>query len=412
MRLSRLTALEHGKLRAELEDLGTRIEQLRKLVDNESERKRHVREELAELTVTFGDGRRTEIVEANEFPLPMGGASGAALVLLSRLGYVKALPGRAGAGLSGAEALAGRVGDFAERAFLCRGQDHMLVVTSGGSAHTIPVSALPLETRSSRGRSLSDYVDLKKNDRVVAVTPVDEWENRYLVTVTRMGQVKRTELSEYANARAGGIIGAGLSDEDSLIAALVTDGSTELVLATRHGQAIRFAEQEARPMGRSARGVRAIDLAAGDEVVSAAAPRRDTSFCVATRLGHAKRLPLTELRLQSRAGRGVTILPDRDKAGDLVGLLELHGEDTIAWELESGDVVFTDADGLRPRGRRAPTSLALRDVAEEPAVRAVRLSAAPRALETKAEPATVPSQPETEPDDSRMQAELELAADR
>ncbi len=415
MRLSRLTALEHRKLRAELEDLGTRIEQLRKLVDMESVRKRHLREELAELTATFGDGRRTEILETDEFPLPTAGASGAVLVLLSRLGYIKALPARAGAGLSGAEALTGRVGDFAKRAFLCRGQDHMLVVTSSGAAHTVPLSSLPLETRSSRGRPLSDYLDLKESDRIVSTTHVDEWADRYLVTVTRTGQVKRTELTEYANARAGGIIGAGLLGDDTLIAALVTDGSSELVLATRHGQAIRFPEQEARPMGRSARGVRAIDLAPGDEVVAARAPRRDTSFCLATRLGHVKRLPLTELRVQSRAGKGVTVLPNRDKAGDLVELVELNGEDEIAWELESGDLVLTSTDRLKPRGRRAATVLALADMEEEPAVRAVHLRAAARAAETtteQAEDGEPGSETATEAGDSRIQAQLELAADR
>ncbi|MEJ2343205.1 MAG: DNA gyrase subunit A, partial [Gemmatimonadales bacterium] len=375
MRLSRLTTLEHKKLQAELDALGTKIEELRKLVEVESERKRHLRRELAELMALYTDGRRTEILEGGEFPLPSGGASGAALVIVSRLGYVKALAARTGAGLSGAEALEGRAGDFARRAFLCRGGDHLLSVTAAGSVHTLPVSALPLETRSSRGRALADFIDLEEGDRVIAVTPIDTWTERYLVTVTRRGQVKRTELSEYANARANGIIGTGLSKEDEVTAALVTNGSGELVLATRLGQAIRFAEEDVRPMGRSARGVRAIDLAPGDEVVAALAPRRDTSFCLATRRGHGKRLPLTELRLQSRAGKGVDILPDRAKVGELVGLVELHGSDRLVWELASGELVFSDGDRLKARARRAATLRVLRDMGMDGAVKAIHLAA-------------------------------------
>jgi DNA gyrase subunit A len=375
MRLSRLTTLEHNKLQAELDALGTKIDELRKLVEVEAERKRHLRRELAELMALYTDGRRTEILEGGEFPLPSGGASGAALVIVSRLGYVKALAARAGAGLSGAEALEGRAGDFARRAFLCRGGDHLLSVTAAGSVHTLPVSALPLETRSSRGRALADFIDLEEGDRVIAVTPIDTWTERYLVTVTRRGQVKRTELSEYANARANGIIGTGLSKEDEVTAALVTNGSGELVLATRLGQAIRFAEEDVRPMGRSARGVRAIDLAPGDEVVAALAPRRDTSFCLATRRGHGKRLPLTELRLQSRAGKGVDILPDRAKVGELVGLVELHGSDRLVWELASGELVFSDGDRLKARARRAATLRVLRDMGMDGAVKAIHLAA-------------------------------------
>jgi DNA gyrase subunit A len=418
MRLSRLTTLEHRKLHAELDELGTRIGELRKLVEEETERKRHLRRELSELATRYADGRRTEILEGGRFPLPSGGASGAVLVLVSRLGYVKALAARAGAGLSGAEALEGRVGDFARRAFLCRGGDHLMAVTASGSVHTLPVSELPLETRSSRGRALADFIDLAEGDRVIAVTPVDNWTDHYLVTVTRRGQVKRTQLSEYSNARASGIIGAGLSNEDEVTAALVTDGSGELVLATRLGQAIRFSEEEVRPMGRGARGVRAIDLAPGDEVVAAVVPRRDSSFCLATRRGHGKRLPITELRLQSRAGKGMGILPDLEKVGDLVGLVELHGNDRLVWELASGELVFSDGDRLKARARRAATLRVLRDIDVDAVVNAIHVAATGASDVEDKEAATSAAGEdvaEQRPEASAgvpLQAQLELAGDR
>ena len=429
MRLARLTALEQRKLGSELEELGRRIEELRLLVEDEEVRKSHVRGELADLASRYGDVRRTEILDGGRFPLPSGGASGAVLVLVSRLGFVKALPLRAGAGLSGAEALESRSGDFARHAFLCRGEDHLLVVTASGAAHTLRVSELPLDTRSSRGRSLTEVVDLKKGDRVVAVTPVDHWADGYLVTVTRQGQLKRTALGEYANARAGGIIATGLSEDDEVVSALVTEGQGELVLATRLGQVIRFPERDARPMGRAARGVRAIDLADGDAVVAALAPRRDASFGLATRRGHAKRVPLTELRSQSRAGKGVAVLADLHKAGEIVGFVELHGNDRLAWELESGELVFTDGDDLKPRGRRDASLLVLRDMAQGGFVRALFPAAGPQAAEAERSsgragerrdaspdgdgPATSAATGETSsPEGGEVQAELGLGSER
>lgn len=411
MRLSRLTALEHRKLDGELDQLEARIAELRQLAEHEEHRKQSLRSELSRLTSLFGDGRRTEILEGDSFPLPSGGADGAVLVLLSRRDYVKALPIRAGAGLSGAEAIESRAGDYVRRAFLCRGSDRLLIVSAAGSAYTPHVSDLPLETRSSRGRALSEFVALAADDRVVSATPVGEWKDRFLVTVTRKGQVKRTELAEYANARAGGIIGAGLSGDDEVVAALVTDGSAELVLATRAGRAIRFAEQEIRPMGRSARGVRGIDMPAGDEVVAAEAPHRDASFCLATTLGYGKRLPLTELRLQSRAGKGVGILPDRDKAGDLVGFVELRGDDRLMWELDSGELVASDGNRLQPRSRRAATVRVLKGLKGEAVVRALHVAAVGQNAGEDASVAEDASIAEDTSVAEEVQAELELAPD-
>ncbi|MEE9576224.1 MAG: DNA gyrase C-terminal beta-propeller domain-containing protein, partial [Gemmatimonadota bacterium] len=274
------------------------------------------------------------------------------------------------------------------------------------------------ETRSSRGRALSEFVALAADDRVVSATPVGEWKDRFLVTVTRKGQVKRTELAEYANARAGGIIGAGLSGDDEVVAALVTDGSAELVLATRAGKAIRFAEREIRPMGRSARGVRGIDMPEGDEVVAAEAPRRDASFCLATTLGYGKRLPLTELRLQSRAGKGVRVLPDREKAGDLVGFVELRGDDRLMWELDSGELLASDGNRLQPRSRRAATVRILKGLKGEAVVRALHVAAGGRNAgedDSIAEDASVAQDASVAKDTSvaeDVQAELELAPDR
>mgnify|MGYP006280809353 CR=1 FL=1 len=355
MRLARLTGLERIGLEDELEELRGRIRELKVLVEDEQARRDHLAGELADLQERYGDPRRTEILDDDgEFPLPSGGEAGATLVLISKRGYVKAQAVRGGTGgMAGAEALAEREGDFARRAILCRGTDTLLAVTRRGNAHTLSLADLPRATRSSRGKPLADFLELEEGDEPAAVAAVEDFEaeGRYLVTVSRRGQVKRTELSEFANVRAGGIIAAGLEEGDEVLEALVTDGTAELVLATRHGQAIRFEEEEVRAMGRSARGVKGIDLEEDDEVVSALAPRRDSRLLAAGDRGYGKRVPFTELRLQGRAGKGTTVLPGREEAGDLVGLLEVRPDDRIVWELESGELRRTGASEVNERSR-------------------------------------------------------------
>ncbi|MFW6192961.1 MAG: DNA gyrase subunit A [Gemmatimonadota bacterium] len=353
MRLQRLTGLEHDRLHEELRQLEARIGELRRLVEDEAVRREHLVSDLEELVGRYGDARRTEILDGEgEFPLPTGGGGQATLVLVSRRGYVKAQPVRTSAGMAGAEAMRERENDFARWGLLCRGDDTLLVLTRRGNAHAVPLGDLPRGTRSSRGRPLTEFLDLEDGDEPVALFPVESDDDEgYVLTVSRRGQVKRTALEAYANVRSGGIIGAGVADDDEILAALRTDGDAELVLATRTGQAIRFEEDEIRPMGRSARGVKGIDLEEGDEVVAALAPRRDAELLVASAAGFGKRVPVTELRLQGRAGKGAAILPDRDSAGDLVGLLDVYAGDDVVWELGSGEMVETAVAEVRARSR-------------------------------------------------------------
>ncbi len=355
MRLSQLTGLEAKKLEDELSELRTRIEALRRLVEEEGFRREFLREELRELIGRYGDARRTEILDDGEpFPIPTGGGGEALVVMVSRRGYVKAQPARGGTGLAGAEAMSSRQGDFARQAFLCRGTDRLLVLTARGSAHDVRIADLPRGTRSSRGKPLADFLSLEEGDRPVALLPVNGSENgeRYLIVATRMGQVKRTELEEYRNIRSGGIIGTGLQKGDEVAAAFLTEGGAEVLLATAAGQAIRFREEEIRPMGRSARGVKGIDLDPDDVVVAALAPRRDAELLAATARGYGKRVPLTEFRVQGRAGKGTGMLPERVKVGDLVGLLEVHPADRVVWETDQGELFDTPAAEILTRDRR------------------------------------------------------------
>ncbi len=364
MRLARLTGLEREKLGDELGELRRSIERLRELVEDEEARRSFLRDDLRDLIATYGDARRTEILDDDRpFPVPSGGDAGATLLMLSRRGYVKALPARTSGGMAGAEAMAGRERDFVRQAFLCRGDARLLAITARGNAHLLSVADLPRGTRSSRGKRLDDFIELELGDEVVGAFPVDAFEaDRYVLVATRKGQVKRTELAEYANARAAGIIAAGVERGDEVIAAFLTEGGSQVLLATRMGQTIRFEEEEIRPMGRSARGVKGLELAEGDVVVAALAPRRDSDLVAATASGYGKRIPLTEFRVQGRAGKGTNMLPERKKTGGLVGLVEVQLGDRVMWELSDGELVVSEAAGILARARRE----ASRPVVEPP----------------------------------------------
>lgn len=366
MRLARLTQLESRKLATERMALAERIEELRELVEQDDARRNLLISEVTELAARFGDERRTVILdESQPFPLPSGGDSGSSLVLLSRLGFVKAQPvrGGSGEGMAGAAAMAERTGDFVTQALLARSETELLVFTATGLVKSIGVADLPVGTRSSRGKAISELVDLAPDDAIIAVHPVPSTiENRFVLTISQQGQVKRTELTEYGNVRGAGIKAAGLSGDDRLLDAWLTDGTADVILATRHGQMIRFDESEIRAMGRSARGVRGIDLAANDRLVSSVCPHRDDELFLVTTTGRAKRMPLTEVRRQGRAGKGLSVLPDRNRAGDLVGVISVSGDQPIVFETASGAII-DGRTGATPSGGRRDAAAPVREVA-------------------------------------------------
>jgi DNA gyrase subunit A len=354
MRLARLTQLERKKLIEELEALRRRIDELRFLVEEDSARRDLLRAELAELSLRYGDDRRTEILDESEtFPLPSGESGESSLVMISRLGYAKAQAVRGSGGTSGAEAMAERDGDFVRQTFVARGSTEVLLFTAQGSVHSVPVKELPRGTRSSRGKPISDLVELAAGDRIVSVVPVPEFDSgRFLLFVTRDGQVKRTSLAEYSNVRSGGIRAIGLAGDDEVMMVRPSVGTGDLLLATRRGLAIRFAEEEVRVMGRTARGVRGIELGKDDVLVAALVPRRDSELLVIGADGYGKRVPFTEMKKQGRAGKGMAILPDTDRSGSLVGLLPVHPGDLGMCELASGEVVPIAVEALPVKPRR------------------------------------------------------------
>jgi DNA gyrase subunit A len=365
MRLSRLTQLESRKLATERDSLAERIDELRLLVEEDSTRRRLLIDELNDLAIRFGDERRTVILdESRPFPLPSGGDAGSSLVLLSRLGYVKAQPvrGGAGEGMAGAKAMSERGGDFVTQAFVARSETELLAFTAAGLVKSLRVADLPVGTRSSRGGSLGQLMDVSADDAIVAVHAVpDTSDERFVLTISASGMVKRTALSEYGNVRGSGIKAVGLAGDDRLLDVHLTDGTTDVVIATRHGQMIRFDETEIRTMGRSARGVKGIELSSGDSVVGSACPQADDDFYLVTSEGSAKNLPLTELRRQGRAGKGLTVLPDRESAGDLIGIVAGPGDRPVVFEGTSG-AIAEGRTGASPSAARRDAATRIRTI--------------------------------------------------
>jgi DNA gyrase subunit A len=248
-------------------------------------------------------------------------------------------------------------GDFVRQTFVARGATEILLFTAQGSVHSVQVKDFPRGTRSSRGKQISDMVELEAGDRIVSVVPVPEFdEEKFLLFVTRHGQVKRTALSEYSNVRSGGIRAIGLAGDDEVMMVRPSLGTGDLLLATREGLAIRFSEDEVRTMGRTAKGVRGIEVGKTDELVTALAPRRDSELLVVGADGLGKRVPFTELKRQGRAGKGMALLPDTDRTGLLAGVLAVHPGDLGMCELASGEVVPISVDSLPVKPRRGAST--------------------------------------------------------
>jgi DNA gyrase subunit A len=362
MRLSKLTGLESRKLREELDAVHKRIKTLKVILSDERRRRDLVRRELTMIAERYGDGRRTEILSGEgRFPLPSGDAEQELHVFLTHAGYLKMLAARSAkddGGLAAAETLEAQSGDFVTRLWLCKSDEQLLAFTSGGQVHAARVGDLPQGTRSSRGKRVSDLLELDEN--VAAVHCVRDFsDDRYVVMATRKGRVKRSALSEYRNIRSGGIIAAGVEEGDEIVAVHVTGGQDQLVLATRKGQVIRFDESAVRAMGRSAAGVKGIDLAKDDHVVALVVPRRNSTLLGVTAEGYAKTLGIDELRVQSRGGKGIRLLPGRLKAGDVVGFLDLLPDDSVVALTQSGEVVGVDLQGREGNGRRPKSPVAL-----------------------------------------------------
>jgi len=246
--------------------------------------------------------------------------------------------------------------DFVATLFTASTHDYLLFFTSAGKVYWLKVHEIPEAGRAAKGKAMVNLLALAGEEEVTATLPVKEFrDDRFIVMATRMGTIKKTELSAYGNPRLGGIIALTLDEGDKLIGVEMTDGQREILLGTRQGIVIRFKEEDVRPMGRTARGVRGISLDEGNEVIGmeTITPDSTAAILTVTEHGYGKRTAVSEYRLQGRGGRGIISVKVTDKNGPAVSFHQVRGDDEIMVITAEGKILRTKVDDVREISRNA-----------------------------------------------------------
>ena len=336
MTIQRLTGLEHRKIEEEYEALVKEIARLKSILGSRQERLELVRSELSEVEAKYGDERRSRIVlSASEFNIEDLIADEDMAITISHQGYIKRIPvdtyrqqRRGGRGVTGMRT---KEEDFVEHLFIASTHSYILFLTDRGHCHWLKVHEIPEGGRVSRGRPVVNLIEIGEGHKVAAIVPVRAFDDgRYLMKVTRNGLIKKTVLPAYSRPRRAGIIAMNILDDDRLIGAEVTNGSQEIVLATRNGQAIRFHEHDVRDMGRGTRGVRGISLEDDDEVVCMVVVQDvDSTLLTVSAKGYGKRTGVSDYRLTRRGGKGVINIRTTDRNGKVVAVRGVEDEDEL-----------------------------------------------------------------------------------
>jgi DNA gyrase subunit A len=358
MRLARLTGLEIEKLEAEYQEVLGKISQYETILADRRVLIGLIKDDLADMAKRYGDDRRTVISdeEVGDFLTEELIAEEMMVVTVSHQGYIKRTAldqyrrqGRGGKGVAGAET---REGDFLERLFVASTHDYFLFFTDRGRVYWRKVYELPQFGRAAKGRSLANVVEFQhEGERVLAILRVESFDERFLVTATARGQIKKTPLEAYSRPKRGGIIAVGLDDGDRLIGVGLVRPSETIVLATRDGMAIRFDESDVRPMGRSAHGVIGIKLTGEDQVVALVITDESKTLLTVCENGYGKRTPVAEYRTQNRGGQGLIDIRTTDRNGLVVNVLAVADGDDVMMITKDGQIVRTPVDGISIIGR-------------------------------------------------------------
>ena len=359
LRLQRLTALEAGKLRQEHADLVERIRELREILGDEGRVSAVIKEELLEIKDAYGDERRTEITHS-EFDIDVEDliADQQMVISITRSGYIKSLPlttyrqqKRGGRGVMGMEM---KDDDYIEHLFVSSTHDYLLFFTNRGKVYRQKVYDLPEASRTARGRALVNLLPLREGEFVRAVLATRDYaEDRYLVFATKQGIVKKTELAAYNTPmKADGIIAINIRDDDELVAVRRTSGDDDIIMVARSGQAIRFDEAQARPMGRDTSGVRGMNVSRGEnEVLAMDIARDDDELLVVTENGFGKRTSIAEYPQKGRGGMGVQTIRLTERKGGVAGAMIVREHQELLFISQEGMVQRTSVRGISRYGR-------------------------------------------------------------
>ena len=421
MRLSRLTALERDKIVEELGQVRALIARLEQILSDEGELMAVIVRELEEVREQYGDDRRTQLLDLEgEIALEDMIADEDMVVTVTHQGYVKRntvsdyrAQKRGGRGVTGAQGADDD--DFVAHLFVASTHDHLLLFSSAGRVYKLRVYELPQASRAARGKALVNLLELQDGEKVVATLPTEEFAggkeavegHAFVVLATKKGVIKRLDLYDLRNLRAGGLQAIGLREDDGLVEVALTDGQQDLLICTRLGRAVRFSETKVRAMGRAAAGVRGVRLRDTDEVVAMVVlpPDEGATLLSVCGRGIGKRTPLADYPVKGRGTGGVIAIRATEKSGVVVGVRIVRDEDDLMVITDRGKLIRMPVDGLRVMSR---ITTGVRIIRLEEGERVVAIESLPEAEgEHVADPEVLAARAEAE----ATPAEIEIGAE-
>lgn len=354
MQLKRLQGLEHEKIDEEYRNLMALIKELTEILADTNKLLDVIKKELLEIKDKYNDERRTKIVQnPGEIDIEDLIEEEASVIAMTNLNYIKRTPldtyksqNRGGRGIMGMQT---REEDAVTRLFVCSTHDYLLFFTNFGRVYRIKGYQVPEAGRTARGLAIVNLLSISQGETITAVVPVKNFEDdKYLVMVTKSGIIKKTDMSSFANIRKAGLTAVNLREGDELIAAFLTDGTKDIFAATRNGMGIRFNENDVRPMGRTATGVKAITLTGDDYVVSSDIIEENDKLLNVTENGYGKRTEESAFNVQYRGGKGVKIHQITEKTGLLSGVIKVSDNEELM-------IVTSEGVIIRLRGKEIST---------------------------------------------------------
>jgi DNA gyrase subunit A len=360
MRLQRLTGLEIQKILDELKEVLALIEHLKDLLSSEKKILRVVKDETAEISEKFSDDRRTEIIneEAEEINVEDLIAEEDMVILISNRGYIKRVPvtsyRRQGRGGKGSSSATLKEDDFIVQLFVASTHDYVLFITNKGLAYWVKVHEIPESSRQAKGQSIKVLLSLGNEEEITAIVDLKNFtDENYVFMATRRGVAKKVAISDFANARARGIVAIKLDQGDGLVTALLTSGKNEVVLVTRKGYALRFQEETVRAMGRASHGVQGIRLSDKDELAGVAMVREGEQMLLTSEFGFGKRTEYSYFSPHGRGTRGQICYKATEKTGEIVGVLSVNPKDDLVCITSQGNTLKIRLADIATLGKTA-----------------------------------------------------------
>jgi DNA gyrase subunit A len=358
MQLQRLTGLEQDKILSEYREVIAQIGDLLDILARSERVTKIIGDELAELKREYGDKRRSEIIaNGSDIQIEDLIAAEDVVVTLSQTGYIKAQPldeyRAQKRGGRGKMAAATKEDDFIEKLFIANTHDYVLCFSNKGKLYWIKVYEVPQGSRTSRGKPIVNLLKMDEGERINAILPVKEFqEEQYVFFATQEGVVKKTSLAEFSRPRPSGIIAVDLDEGDCLVGVALTDGKHDVMLFSDEGKAVRFDENDVRPMGRGARGVRGMNLAKGGRVIALlVAENEEQSVLTATENGYGKRTPIAEYTRHGRGTQGMIAIQTSERNGKVVAATLASPDDEIMLITSGGVLIRTRVNEIREMGR-------------------------------------------------------------